>query len=154
MPVATANVRYALRGLRQRPAFASIAIATLALAVGAATTVFSVVNGELLRPLPYREPERLVNVWNDFGQGAQSLPAVSAGDFRDYRRMATRFEGFAAGTGSGDVGMTGIVTDAGAPPEHVDLSAVSANLFPLLGVRPALGRAFTADDEALAGARV
>ena len=92
------DLAYALRGLRRSPAFTLIVVLTLGAGLGAATTIFSVVNGVLLRPLPYREPERLVMIWNDFGQGAQSLPATSATDYLDYDRETTLFEGFAAGT--------------------------------------------------------
>ena len=73
------DVRYALRTLIRSPGFATIAIITLGLGIGAATTIFTVVNGVLLRPLPYRSPERIANIWVDFGVGAQSLPAMSPG---------------------------------------------------------------------------
>ena len=147
------DVVYALRGLRRAPAFTLIVVLTLGAGLGAAAAVFSVVNGVLLRPLPYREPERLVMIWNDFGQGAQSLPATSATDYLDYERETTLFEGFAAGTGGSEVGATGVLTGDGAS-ERVELTPISANLLPLLGVKPMLGRAFTADEEALQGPKV
>ena len=147
------DVVYALRGLRRAPVFTLIVVLTLGAGLGAATAVFSVVNGVLLRPLPYREPERLVMIWNDFGQGAQSLPATSATDYLDYERETTLFEGFAAGTGGSEVGATGVLTGDGAS-ERVELTPISAKLLPLLGVKPMLGRTFTEDEEALQGPKV
>ena len=147
------DVAYALRGLRRSPAFTLIVVLTLGAGLGAATTIFSVVNGVLLRPLPYREPERLVMIWNDFGQGAQTLPATSATDYLDYGRETTLFEGFAAGTGGSEVGATGVLTGDGAS-ERVELTPISANLLPLLGVQPILGRTFTEEEEALQGPKV
>ena len=90
------DLRYALRALRRTPGFTVAAIAALALGIGATTTIFTVVNGVLLRPLQYEAPERLVNIWNDLGQGAQSLPAVSPLDFRDYKERSRTIEDFAA----------------------------------------------------------
>ncbi|HET7426747.1 MAG TPA: ABC transporter permease [Gemmatimonadales bacterium] len=147
------DLAYALRGLRRSPAFTLIVVLTLGAGLGAATTIFSVVNGVLLRPLPYREPERLVMIWNDFGQGAQSLPATSATDYLDYDRETTLFEGFAAGTGGSEVGATGVLTGEGAS-ERVELTPISANLLPLLGVKPVLGRSFTSEEEAPQGPKV
>jgi putative ABC transport system permease protein len=147
------DVAYALRGLRRAPAFTLIVVLTLGAGLGAATTIFSVVNGVLLRPLPYREPDRLVMIWNDFGQGAQTLPATSATDYLDYGRETTLFEGFAAGTGGSEVGATGVLTGNGAS-ERVELTPISANLLPLLGVEPILGRTFTEEEEALQGPKV
>jgi len=147
------DLAYALRGLRRSPAFTLIVVLTLGAGLGAATTIFSVINGVLLRPLPYREPERLVMIWNDFGQGAQSLPATSATDYLDYERETTLFEGFAAGTGGSEVGATGVLTGEGAS-ERVELTPISANLLPLLGVKPELGRTFTSEEEAPQGPKV
>src|SRR4051812_18481333 len=147
------DVVYALRGLRGAPLFTLIVVLTLGAGLGAATAIFSVVNGVLLRPLPYREPERLVMIWNDFGQGAQSLPATSATDYLDYDRETTLFEGFAAGTGGSEVGATGVLTGEGGS-ERVELTPISANLLPLLGVKPILGRTFTADEELAQGPKV
>ena len=127
----------------------------LALGIGAATAVFSVVNGVLLRPLPYHEPERLINIWNDIGDGptAQSLPAVSAHDWRYYRQHTTRFVDFAAATGGVELGATGIVGGAGVTPEKVVVGGLSANFLPLLGVRPLLGRAFVPEEDVTGGPR-
>ncbi len=147
------DLRFALRTLGRTPAFTALAVATLGLGIGATTTIFTVVNGVLLRPLPYHEPERLANIWNDLGEGAQSLPAVSALDFRDYREQSRAFAGFAAASGPSVVRMRGNLTGDG-DPERVDLSPVTANFFPLFGVTPQLGRNFTADEERPNGPRV
>jgi len=147
-------VMYALRGLARSPAFAFAAVMTIALGLGAATTIFSVVNGVLMRPLPYSSPGRLVNIWVDFGVGGQSLPAVSTADFLDYKTQATLFQDFAAASGGGVIGATGILTGGSEAPEKVDVSPVTANFFPLLGVKPVLGRQFTKDEEAFRGPRV
>jgi predicted permease len=145
------DLRYALRTLRGSPAFAALAILTLGLGVGAATAIFTVVNGVLLRPLPYRAPERIANLWVDFGVGAQSLPAMSPGDFQDYRQRSQSFEMLAAGTGAQVVGATGALSGDGTETERVEVSAVTANFFPLLGVDPAYGRHFTSAEEASGG---
>ena len=147
------NLRYALRALRRTPGFTAVAIGTLGLGIGATTTIFTVVNGVLLRPMPYLEPDRLAIIWNDLGDGAQSLPAVSALDFRDYQERSRAFEGFAAASGPGLVRLRGNLTGDG-DPERVDLSPVTADFFPLLGVAPLLGRNFTAEEEVPNGPRV
>jgi putative ABC transport system permease protein len=148
------DLRYAWRTLSRSPGFAVLAVLTLALGVGATTAIFSVVNGVLLRPLPYREPDRIANLWVHFGVGAQDLPAMSPGDFRDYQQRSQSFAVLAAGSGAQVVGATGALTDKGGDPERVDVSAVTANFFPLLGVDPAHGRHFSPDEEAVGGPRV
>jgi putative ABC transport system permease protein len=149
------DMSYAWRMLRRSPGFAAVAILTLGLGIGATTTIFTVVNGVLLRPLPsYREPDRIANLWVDFGVGAQSLPVMSPGDFRDYQQRSRSFEMLAAGSGAQVIGATGALTGYGGPPERVDISPVTANFFPLLGVDPIHGRHFTAEEEAVGGPRV
>ena len=70
------DLKYAIRTLVRTPAFTAVAILTLALGIGGTTAIFSVVHGVLMKPLPYRDPERLANIWVDLGVGNQSLPAV------------------------------------------------------------------------------
>lgn len=147
------DLRYAWRALRASPGWTAVAVATLALGIGATTTIFTVVNGVLLRPLAYANPGRLVMIWNDFGVGAQSLPAVSPLDFRDYQIRARSFEGFAAASGAGVANLRGNLTGDGEP-ERVDLTTVTANFFPLLGVQPMLGRGFTPEEEVAGGPHV
>jgi hypothetical protein len=89
----------ALRSLLRTRGLTVVAVATLALGIGATTTIFTVVNGVLLRPLPYQDPDRLAIIWNDLGQGAQSLPAVSALDFRDYKVRSRTFQDRRLGAG-------------------------------------------------------
>jgi putative ABC transport system permease protein len=153
MDVLTRDLRHAWRGLWRTPAFTLAAVLTLGLGIGATTTIFTVVNGVLLRPLPYEDSGRLANIWVDLGQGAQSLPAVAPADFRDYQRRSRSFAGLAAGTGAEEIDLRGNLTGEGAP-ERVGLSPVTANFFPLLGIKPALGRGFTAEEEALNGPHV
>jgi putative ABC transport system permease protein len=147
------DLRHAWRGLWRTPGFTLAAVLTLGLGIGATTAIFTVVNGVLLRPLPYQDSGRLANIWVDLGQGAQSLPAVAPADFRDYQRRSRSFAGFAAGTGAEEIDLRGNLTGDGAP-ERVGLSPVTANFFPLLGIAPALGRGFTAEEEALNGPHV
>ena len=148
------DIAYAWRTLRRSPAFALVAILTLGLGIGATTTIFAIVNGVLLRPLPaYREPGRIASLWVDFGVGAQSLPVMSPGDFRDYQQRSRSFEMLAAGSGGQVIGATGALTGSGGEPERVDVSPVTANFLPLLGVDPIYGRHFTAEEEAVADRR-
>ncbi|HEX6107185.1 MAG TPA: ABC transporter permease [Gemmatimonadales bacterium] len=147
------SLALALRTLRRTPGFTAVAVGTLALGIGATTTIFTVVNGVLLRPLPYEQPERVAMIWNDLGEGAQSLPAVSALDFLDYRERSRAFQDFAAASGPSVVRLRGNLTGEG-DPERVDLAPVTANFFPLLGVAPILGRTFTAEEEQANGPRV
>ena len=147
------DLRYATRALRRTPGFTLAAVFTLALGIGATTTIFTVVNGVLLRPLPYPGADRIVNIWNDFGVGAQSLPAVSPLDFRDYQRRSRTFEMFAAGSDGGVVGLRGNLTGDGQP-ERVNVATVTPNFFPLFGVTPAYGRNFLEAEEAAGGPHV
>src|SRR3954462_368128 len=149
------DIAYAWRTLGRSLGFAVVAILTLGLGIGATTTIFTIVNGVLLRPLPgYAEPERIANMWVDFGVGAQSLPVMSPGDFRDYQQRNRSFEALAAGSGGQVVGATGALTGDGTPPERVDVSPVTANFFPLLGVTPMYGRHFAPEEEAVGGPKV
>lgn len=135
------DVRYAARVLAKSPGFALVALAALALGIGANAAIFTVVNAALLRPLPYPEPGRLALLVRDFPSGtSESLSALKF----DYLRRHTRvFEGVAAYDVLG-VGQN--LTGAGEP-ERVPSIRVSASFFRVAGVQPALGRGFTADEE-------
>lgn len=136
------DFQIAIRALRKSPAFTLAAVLTLALGIGANSTIFSVANNVLLRPLQYRNPDRLAIIWNDYGSGGQSLPAVSAPDFRDYQLKATQnFKGFAATT----YASLELTTPRGRS-QQVDVGVVTSNFFSLLGVEPLLGRAFSNDE--------
>src|SRR5918994_5998883 len=115
------DLHYALRLLLRAPAFTAIAVLTLALGIGAATAIFSIVNGVLMQPLSYREPGRIMNFWVDFGVGAQSLPAMSPGDFKDYQQRSQLFESIAAASGGNIAGATGALGE-GSSVERVDVS--------------------------------
>jgi predicted permease len=147
------NLRYAVRALRRTPGFTLAAITALALGIGATTTIFTVVNGVLLRPLQYEAPDRLANIWNDLGEGAQSLPAVSPADFQDYKRRSRTFEAFAAAAEGDVANLRGNLTGEGEP-ERADIVTVTANFFPLLGVTPMLGRQFLPEEEVVNGPHV
>jgi putative ABC transport system permease protein len=142
------DLRYGVRALAKNPGFAATALLTLALGIGADTSMFTVVNAVVLRSLPYRDASRLAVVWVDFGDSGQSLPTVSSLDFRDFPRMTTKFEGFAAGART-TANLTG-----GGDPEQVDLGRVTHDFFTLLGVEPILGRRFVAAEDVVNGPRV
>src|SRR5262249_61186757 len=126
------DLKYSLRRLQKSPAFTAIVVITLALGIGANTAIFSVVNAVLLRPLPYREPSRLVTISHFYqSEALNNLEApVSAIGFRDYRDKTTSFEAVAVETGwSANLTGTG-------DPERVPASRVSGDYFRALGVPP------------------
>ncbi len=142
------DVRVALRGLVRSPGFTIVATLTIALGVGANAAVFSVVSAVMLRPLPFADPDRVVMVW-DRDRISGRLLGVTPADFDDWR---ARDHGFAA-LAALDPFPSLTLTGAGAP-ERFAAAAVSADLFAVLGVRPALGRPFVADDETYGGDRI
>jgi len=135
------EIKVALRGLMKTPGFAAIAIATLALAIGANTSVFSLINALLVRPLPYQQPSKLVLIWERFAaQGLDRIP-VSPPEYLDLENQfhgctniaAFNYETF--NLGGGDL------------PERISGAVVSAALFPLLGVEPIKGRTFAREEQ-------
>ncbi len=140
------DLRYAIRMLRRKPGFTLIAVLALALGIGANTAIFSVVNAVLLRPLPYRQPDRLVMVWQRL-TGATSYPKLpcSPPDYIDYRDQTQTLEDVAAFLNDNFT----LTTPSGA--ERVSGSRVSANLFPLLGISPLRGRTFSAAEDKFGG---
>jgi putative ABC transport system permease protein len=135
------DVRYAIRSLRKNPGFAAVAILTLALGIGANTTIFSVVNGVLLKPLPYPEPGRLVTLWESHPKFGRFL-TVAPANFYDWRAQSSSFDRMAALDPYPDFILTG-----GSQPYRLTGAAVTADFFPLLGVRLALGRGFQASED-------
>ncbi|MEN3336791.1 MAG: hypothetical protein V7647_467 [Acidobacteriota bacterium] len=136
------DLRHGVRLLRRAPGFSAVAIATLAISIGANTSIFSVVNTLLLQELPYRDSARLAVVWEHNVPRDRKNNVVSPGNFIHWREMNHSFEDMAA------VGLTFNMTLTGAgEPEEVPFQYVSASFFPVLGVAPALGRPFTADED-------
>ena len=140
------DLRFGLRMLRKNPGFTAVAVITLALGVGANTAIFSVIDGAMLNPVPFPEPERLVNIyakWPHFDKALLSYP-----NFLDVQRDNGTFDGMAVWridsftrTGQGD-------------PQRLRGEMVSANLLSVLGVRPVVGRTFRADEDHLGAAPV
>ena len=137
------DLRYALRTLRKSPGFTFVAMLTLALGIGANAAIFSVVNSVLLRPLPYREAERLVTVDHLYPSLKGLEAGASAPGFADIRDRAKSFSGVAVETGW-QPNLTGQ-----GEPERLTGARASGQYFSTLGVRPALGRAFSSDDDQL-----
>ena len=133
------DIRYALRMLAQSPGFTTIAILTLALGIGANTALFSVVNGVLLNPLPYPQPDRLVALYSRTSTFAQS--SISYPNFLDWQRNNRSLASLAAYR-SDDFNLTGA-----GEPERVRTEMISADFFSILGVTPLMGRDFTAQDD-------
>jgi predicted permease len=142
-----ADLRYGLRMLRKTPVFTIAAIGTLALGIGANTTIFSLVQTMLLRPLPYQNPEQVMMVWEDASAAGFPKNTPSPANYLDWRAMNRSFTDIAA------AGFTVASLTADGAPEGVLGRRVTSNFFPLLGVQPQLGRTFTAEDDAT-GARV
>ena len=140
------DVRFGARSLRRNPAFAAIAILTLALGIGANAAIFSVVNTVLLRPLPWSEPDRAVMIWSKWT--AFDKTWVATGEVVDYRRRAQTLSEVAA-WGEGQVNLTG-----DGDPERVAAASVTANLFPTLGVGAMMGRTFSAAQDVRNGPNV
>jgi putative ABC transport system permease protein len=137
------DVGYAIRQLRASPRFAAVAIITLAVGLGASTTIFGIADAVILRPLPFREPDRLVIANAQTPAGMAFSP--SQPDFLDWRARARRFEEMA-----GFEGRTPNVTGDGGPEQLVG-SAVSRGFFRVFGVGPAMGRGFAVEEDQLGG---
>jgi putative ABC transport system permease protein len=141
------DLRYALRSLRHQPLFTAIAVITLALGIGANTAIFSVVNGVLIKPLPYHEPDRLVTVWQTMGDGRR-IP-IALQDYLDWQRRQRGFEDIAVYDPFEAFTLTGE-----GPAERIRAALVTGNYFRMLGVRPALGRLIAPDDDTPSAPRV
>jgi predicted permease len=134
------DLRYAIRGLRKNPSFAIIAVLTLALGIGANTAVFSVLQAVLLRPLPYHAPDQLAMLWSEIPTQGLREGRSAYGDVEQWRSASTTFADMAV-FDSVRVTLSGT---AGA--EQISVNRVSPNIFPLLGIEPSHGRAFSEDE--------
>jgi putative ABC transport system permease protein len=135
------EIRLALRSLLKSPAFAATAIVTVALAIGANSAVFSLVNALLVRPLPYHDPAKLVLLWEQFSkQGLDRIP-VSAPEFLDYEKSVRTLNQIAA------FDYTAFNLGGEGNPERISGAAVSPAVFPLLGVEPMAGRTFAREEQ-------
>ncbi len=142
------NVRYAVRALAHAPGFSLIAVAVMALCIGAATSLFTIVRSVLFRPLPFRDPTGLVMVYEHFrtpqmNQADFNYNVVAPADFYDWRSQTHGFEDMAIWRWGG-YNLTG---EHGELPELVESAAGGSNLFSVLGVQPALGRTFTESED-------
>src|SRR5215212_8556503 len=142
------DLRYGLRTLRKHPGFTAVAVVALALGIGANTAIFSVVNTVLLRPLPYKEPDRLVMVWEDATKSGYPRNTPAAANYVDWRDQNGVFDGMAA-LADQSFNLTGL-----GDPERLEGKRASANLFGLLGVEPLLGRGLLPEDDRPGAGRV
>ena len=136
------DLRYALRSLRKAPAFTAIAVACLALGIGVNATIFSVVDGVLLQPYPYKDAERIVVLNSTNQRLGVNRSGVSYLDFRDWRDESATLASLAAFTRRS---LT--IADGSTDPERYDGATISWNLFSLLGTPPAIGRDFGPEDD-------
>src|SRR2546426_11466012 len=145
MEALLADLRYALRTLAKSQGFSFILVLTLALGIGANTAIFSVVHGVLLTPLPYRDPSRLVVVWES--KGTSSHNVVNPANYMDWHDRATSFSGLALLSWAG-------LTFTGDEAERVQGRAVTPDFFGVLGATPLLGRTFNTEESRPHGPRV
>jgi len=135
------DVRYGLRMLAKNPAFTAIAVLALALGIGANSAIFSVVDAILLRPLPYKNPDQLVMIWEEATHLGFPKDTPPVANFIDWREQASVFTGMSA-TAERSFNLTGV-----GEPERLDGRRVSANVFDVLGVRPIIGRTFVPEED-------
>jgi putative ABC transport system permease protein len=141
------DLRFGWRMLSKKPGFTAIAVLTLALGIGANTAIFSVVNAILLRPLPFKESDRLALLWSVNSRDGNMQQPHSFLDFNDLRQQSSSFSEIAAASG-----FWLFVLSGGAEPEQIEGQYVSASLFPMLGVAPQQGRVFLPEEDRPNGA--
>jgi putative ABC transport system permease protein len=148
MDILLQDIRYAARKLVRTPSFTVIAVTTLALAIGATTAVFSIVNGVLLKPLPFHQPDEIIKIGSIGKEG--KLVHMSVPDFVDYRDQTHSFVGMAQIQDRNSANLS----VAGAEPKRLNSASVGARFFELLGVGMQLGRAFIAGEDGIGAPRV
>jgi putative ABC transport system permease protein len=139
------DLRFGVRLLTKAPGFTAVALATLALGIGAATSIFSVVDAVVFKPLPFRDPDRVLVLWEKNPSLNRFRMAVAVGNFREWSQQARMVEGI-AGLFDARVNLTG-GPNGRVDPEELKVERASASMFPMLGVQPALGRAFLPEED-------
>jgi putative ABC transport system permease protein len=133
------DVRYGIRTLRRSPGFTAVAIMTLALGIGANSAIFSFVDGAMLRPLPYPDADRIVQVWEKPPRGLRNV--ISALNYLDWKSSSTVFDSLAAATGSP------MTLSGEGEPVVLRAARVSASYFDIYQIAPAIGRTFAVDED-------
>jgi predicted permease len=141
MDVLWQDLRHALRTLRRDVGFTAVIVLTLAIGIGANTAVFSIVHSTLLTPLPYRDHGRLTMIWTDIGARGVHEAGSAYANIQDWKTQNRVFEDLAT------FDPTSLTLTDGEWPEQISTARVSANLFPLLGVAPVIGRSFPPEEE-------
>ena len=136
------DLRYAGRALRRNPGFAFLTIGIMALGIGANTAVFSIVNGVLLKPLPYPGADRIVALHTVYLTDGAKSELVSIANYRDWRDQSSSFEAFASYRGGGETPIS-----SGTTAEYTHSATVDFDFFRVFGVQPILGRTFTRDED-------
>jgi putative ABC transport system permease protein len=142
------DIRFGIRGLLKRPAFTAIAVITLALGIGANSAIFSVVNAVLLRPLPFKDPDRLMVVWERRANSGRANLPLSGHEYAAIKERTQSFEALTL------IQPNGFNFTGGGDPLLVDAAEVSTDYFAVVGVPPMLGRAFAPDEDRNGGAKV
>src|SRR5690606_20990738 len=135
------DLRYAFRTLRRSPGFATVAVLTLALGIGANSAIFSVISGVLIRPLPYRDGERLVRLEQRAAMPGMDHGGVSVQEFHDYRERTRTLSGVV------EYHALWFTLLDGGEPERVQSGVVSWDFFQVMGIEPLLGRVFLPDED-------
>jgi putative ABC transport system permease protein len=155
------DLRYSLRVLTKSPGFTLVAVVGLALGIGANSAVFTVMNSFLLRPLPYKQAEQLVLLWQLNRHNGDHEIKASAPDYIDWKEQNSVFQDIAAfnansglGLNLSGVGQSGVGQSGAGHPERISATSVTGNIFSVLGVTPALGRSFLPDEERAGSAPV
>src|ERR1044072_6539451 len=142
------DLKYGIRTLIREPAFTAIAVLTLALGIGANAAIFSVVNAVLIRPLPYREPDRLVQFWETNPLKNWTQANVAPANLFDWEKQNTSFEEIAAYMGSDtkEAGLAGFQLTSGDEPERIEGLYVTGNIFSVLGANALIGRPLLSEE--------
>src|ERR1700683_5641599 len=151
------DLRYGFWVLARSPGFTAIALLTLTLGIGATAAIFSVVDAVLLRSLPYREPQRLLSVFEDDSAVGFPRNTPAPGNYADWKAQTQIFVDAAAAAEDGRFHVFNLTGDSGADagePEKLQSASVTQNLFAVLGAKPALGRVFLPEEDRPGGPHV